>query len=96
MASNVPCLTNDRINDVIFEAEQKALEELLQNPKWDPTQTSREIVDMTESEEALFKKVQEVVQRSYRMAKGTYAGGSRKSKKSSRSRNKSKSRRARS
>lgn len=95
MASNAPCLTNDRINEVIFEAEQKALEELLQNPKWDPTQTSLEIPSMNDTEQKLFNKVLEVAQRCYRMGKGTYglAGGSRKTKKNNRN---NRSRRARS
>lgn len=94
MASNVPCLTAERIKDVIVEAELKAIEEL-PNPNWDPTKTSSEIVDMT-PEETLFNKVMEVVHRSYKMAQGTYAGGARKSKKSSRRSSRNKSRRARS
>lgn len=95
MASNAPCLTNDRINEVIFEAEQKALEELLQNPKWDPTQTSLEIPSINDTEQKLFNKVLEVAQRCYRMGKGTYglAGGARKTKKNNRN---NRSRRARS
>lgn len=87
MASNAPCLTNERINEVIFEAENKALEELLQNPKWDPTETSLEIPSINDTEQKLFNKVLEVAQRCYRMGKGTYglAGGARKTKKNNRS-----------
>ena len=96
MSSKSPCLTEGRIKKVVFEAEIEALEGL-HNSGWHPGHhnlRNNAFRPNNELEEVLFKKVQEVTERCFKMGKGTYgnnsgnksAGGARKSKKSNKSR----------
>jgi len=88
MASKLPCLTEDRIKEVVLEAELEALSGI-HRPSWKPGQinTGNNAFHPSNAVEALlYKKVQEVTQRSFRMGEGTYGqkGGSRKKSKSKR------------
>ncbi len=81
------CLTEDRIKVVVFEAEVEALEGL-HNSGWNPGQhnlRNNAFRPKNKLEDVLFKKVQEVTERSFKMGQGIYgknstvsAGGSRK------------------
>jgi len=75
MASKAPCLTKERIADVVFEAELEALEGLLSRPNWKPGQQNRPnnvFRPDGEVEKFLFNKVQEVTERCYKMGQGRY------------------------
>lgn len=98
MASNAPCLSEERISDVIEHAESEALEGLQGHKNYVPGKIIRgnnSFVPKSPLERVLFDRVQQACEMCYKMAKGTYglAGGSRKSKKSNRN---NRSRRARS
>jgi hypothetical protein len=85
MASKVPCLTEDRIKEVVFEAELEALSGI-HSSNWKPgklNQGNNAFRPNNAVEALLFKKVQEVTERSFRMGEGTYGekGGSRKKSK---------------
>jgi hypothetical protein len=103
MASREPCLTRDRIDDIVFEAELEALASVQSPPRGKPGQLN--IVNNVpifhpngELETFLFEKVKEVTERSFKMGKGTYGinltrnmkGGSRHRRRS----NKRKTRRS--
>jgi len=82
MASRVPCLTEDRIKEIVIEAELEALSGM-HSSSWKPGQFNRgnNAFHPNDAIEALlFKKVQEVTVRSFRMGEGTYGekGGARK------------------
>lgn len=75
MASKVPFLTKDRIAEVVFEAENEALEGVLSRPNWKPGQQNRPnnvFRPDGEVEKFLFNKVQEVTERSFKMGQGRY------------------------
>jgi hypothetical protein len=88
MASRQSCLTEDRIKEVVLEAELEALSGM-RSSKWKPGQinTANNAFRPDNALEAiLFTKVQEVTVRSFRMGEGTYGekGGARKKNKSKR------------
>lgn len=75
MASREPCLTKDRIDKVVFEAENTALEGVLSRPNWKPGQQNQPnnvFRPDGELEKFLFNKVQEVTERCYKMGQGRY------------------------
>jgi hypothetical protein len=75
MASKAPCLTKERIADIVFEAENEALEGVLSRPNWKPGQQNRPnnvFRPDGEVEKFLFNKVQEVTERCYKMGQGRY------------------------
>lgn len=93
MSSKYSCLTEDRIEEVVFEAEVEALEGL-HNSGWKPGHhnlRNNAFHPRNELEEVLFKKVQEVTERCFKMGQGTFGtkpnstGGAHKSKRSKKS-----------
>ena len=89
MASNAPCLTAERINEVIFEAEDEALEGLQGSKNWTPGKIIRgnnSYMPKSPLERVLFDKIQEMAQRCYDAGKEQKAGGSRKKSRRNKSR----------